>query len=235
MFGKNQIVKQEKTFNGSIRIKEIFYTLEGEAFAAGEPCTFIRFADCNLNCSFCDTDFSTNVRAMSIANILRQVEEVRHKDCRLVSITGGEAFVQAGLSQLVRKLLANNFDVIIETNGTLWQNEMNDIADNPKLHICCSPKTAKINRSLIPHISHYKYIIKAGETRKIDGLPNVSALTGNEVLLARPEGAWPVVYLQPMDEQDEEKNKTNLLWARDLCLEHCFRLSVQVHKIAEVP
>jgi 7-carboxy-7-deazaguanine synthase len=235
MFGKNQVVNQEQLFNGSIRIKEIFFSLEGEAFASGEPITFIRFADCNLTCTFCDTDFSTNIRAMSIANILKRVEETRHKDCRLISISGGEPFVQAGLPQLVRKLLADNFEVIIETNGTLWFQEMNDIANHKNLRICCSPKTGKINKSLVKNISHYKYIVKEGETREIDGLPNVSALTGNEILLARPEGSFPVIYVQPMDEQDEEKNKANLAHATKLALKHCYRLSVQIHKIAGVP
>jgi len=56
----------------NLKVNEIFYSLQGEGARAGEPSIFIRLSGCNLNCSFCDTDFSFG-RTMTVEEILHEI------------------------------------------------------------------------------------------------------------------------------------------------------------------
>ena len=87
-----------------MRINEIFYSLQGEGRHTGTPAVFVRFAGCNLKCSFCDTDHSRSVE-MTEEEI---VEEVRQFPARFVVITGGEPSMQVTAS-LIEKLHAQRF------------------------------------------------------------------------------------------------------------------------------
>ena len=106
-----------------LQIKEIFTSIQSEGPFAGCPAIFVRFGGCNLACSFCDTDFTTDVRAMSVAAIVGEVQRVkRHEEsaATLVVITGGEPFLQ-DFRDLVLELVDECLTVQIETNGTIYQ------------------------------------------------------------------------------------------------------------------
>ena len=98
-------------------INEIFYSIQGESTFAGRPCAFVRLTGCNLNCSYCDTRYAAS-DGQTIA-VDQVVEKVAAYNCKLVEITGGEPLLQADTSRLVEKLLADGFQVLMETNGTL--------------------------------------------------------------------------------------------------------------------
>lgn len=101
----------------SLKICEIFYSLQGESTRAGLPCIFIRLSGCNLDCAWCDTPYArTESTPMTIGEIL---EKIRPFNCRLVEITGGEPLLQKHTKALTQALLANNYKVLVETNGSL--------------------------------------------------------------------------------------------------------------------
>jgi 7-carboxy-7-deazaguanine synthase len=103
------------TDSPSLRIAEIFYSLQGEGFHAGTPAVFVRGAGCNLACEFCDTDFSLKERRAP-ESIL---EEIAQYPARFVVITGGEPTIQpAGFRALIALLQRNGYTVTLETNGT---------------------------------------------------------------------------------------------------------------------
>jgi organic radical activating enzyme len=103
------------TSEPSLRIAEIFYSLQGEGFHAGTPAVFIRGAGCNLACAFCDTDFSLKERRAP-RDIL---EEISRYPARFVVLTGGEPTIQAaGFRALTALLQQNGYTVTMETNGT---------------------------------------------------------------------------------------------------------------------
>ena len=95
------------------RINEIFYSLQGEGRNVGRAAVFVRFAGCNLQCSFCDTDFSS-YREMSEEDV---VDAVVSFPARFVVLTGGEPTLQL-TSSLVDSLHRQGVEVAIETNGT---------------------------------------------------------------------------------------------------------------------
>ncbi|OQW73788.1 MAG: 7-carboxy-7-deazaguanine synthase QueE [Proteobacteria bacterium ST_bin11] len=101
----------------SLRITEIFYSLQGEANTVGFPTVFIRLTGCPLRCSYCDTAYAfTGGEKLSIDDILGQV--ARYKT-RYVTVTGGEPLAQPGCHSLLVRLLDAGYQVSLETSGAL--------------------------------------------------------------------------------------------------------------------
>ncbi len=99
-----------------MNICDIFFSLQGESTFAGLPCTFIRLAGCNLRCAYCDTpeSFQDGV-VYSFEQIL---SEVRKFGCKLVEITGGEPLLQPETIELMERLNAEGYLILLETNGS---------------------------------------------------------------------------------------------------------------------
>ncbi len=103
------------TRDKTLKVTEIFYSLQGESTHVGRPCVFIRLTACNLRCSWCDTTYSfTEGRPMRLKEILEQVESY---PCRLVEVTGGEPLLQPEVYELLRALLDGKYQVLLETSG----------------------------------------------------------------------------------------------------------------------
>ncbi len=101
-----------------IKLIEIFCSIQGESSYIGYPCIFIRFAECNLRCNYCDTQYSYRANfSMNIEDILDDIR--KYHPIKLVEITGGEPLLQAEISQLIDALLTNGYKVLLETNGSL--------------------------------------------------------------------------------------------------------------------
>lgn len=100
----------------TLRVCEIFKSLQGESTYAGLPCSFVRLTGCNLTCVYCDTAYAREDGVvMQIDNIVERVVEQRSP---LVEITGGEPLLQQGVPQLCTALMALGKRVLVETNGT---------------------------------------------------------------------------------------------------------------------
>jgi 7-carboxy-7-deazaguanine synthase len=108
-------------------LTEVFDSIQGEGFHAGRRAIFVRFAGCNLSCSFCDTDHRERMHATG-EQIVRAVLARRTKTrAQLVVLTGGEPTLQP-IAPLVEKLCRcgerprTPFRVAIETNGEHWES-----------------------------------------------------------------------------------------------------------------
>lgn len=113
-----------------MRITEIFYSIQGEGYWTGRPAVFVRFAGCNLHCSFCDTDFMVK-KEMSEDEI---VDEVCQYGCNMVVLTGGEPTLQVTPS-LLDKLHKRCKYIAMESNGTKspeWLKDVDWITISPK-------------------------------------------------------------------------------------------------------
>ena len=111
-----------------MKISEIFESIQGEGNNAGKSAVFLRTAECNLKCVWCDTkytwdwknyDYSKEVNEMSIKEVRQSLEQFR---IRHLVITGGEPLMQQDdLAELVT-FLKPEFYVEVETNGTILPN-----------------------------------------------------------------------------------------------------------------
>jgi len=101
----------------SLRITEIFHSIQGESTQAGRRCSFVRLTGCNLRCVWCDTAYAFEGGAdVTITDIVRQVESHRTE---LVLVTGGEPLAQEAVHDLMGALLEAGKEVMIETGGSL--------------------------------------------------------------------------------------------------------------------
>jgi 7-carboxy-7-deazaguanine synthase len=101
----------------TLRVNEIFTSIQGESSFAGLPCTFVRLSGCNLNCRYCDTKYAlVEGLDMSLDEVLT---DVHSKALKLVEVTGGEPLLQPETVEIMSSLLAKGHDVLLETNGSI--------------------------------------------------------------------------------------------------------------------
>ena len=115
-FDKHQPLSvADKRRTGVVRINEIFYSIQGESSKAGERCVFVRLTGCGLRCTYCDTEYAFyEGEDLSVDTV---VEKVKSYNCDLVELTGGEPLEQEAVYSLIDRLLAEGFELMIETGG----------------------------------------------------------------------------------------------------------------------
>jgi 7-carboxy-7-deazaguanine synthase len=101
----------------SLKISEIFFSLQGEATRVGLPTVFVRLTGCPLRCVWCDSEHAfAGGKRMSQAQI---IEAVTGYGVRQVCVTGGEPLAQKGCLPLLTALCDAGYDVSLETSGAL--------------------------------------------------------------------------------------------------------------------
>jgi 7-carboxy-7-deazaguanine synthase len=101
----------------SLRITEIFYSLQGEARTVGLPTVFVRLTGCPLRCVYCDTTYAFSGGEMrSLADIANQVAAFKP---RYVTVTGGEPLAQPNCLPLLATLCDAGYEVSLETSGAM--------------------------------------------------------------------------------------------------------------------
>jgi 7-carboxy-7-deazaguanine synthase len=106
-------VNRERT----VRLTEIFFSLQGEAARSGLPTVFIRLTGCPLRCTWCDTEYAfTGGTTTAIADVLAEVAKY---PTRHVCVTGGEPLAQKSCLTLLTALCDAGYDVCLETSGAL--------------------------------------------------------------------------------------------------------------------
>ena len=206
--------------SSSYLVKEIFGpTIQGEGAHSGASCVFLRFAACNLACTWCDTDFSPDgARKLSGEQILHELLETDREKSRMVVITGGEPSLQ--WDQPLAALLAQEgFRVHMETNGTRAL-----AAPVDWLTISPKPQFHSGNIQLLP-VS----LLRPSECKVVVD-DSVTAQT-----LSRYEEHYQCEhrFLQPCmgDNYEPSLRKTLTLITQN----PTWRLSLQLHKIVGVP
>jgi 7-carboxy-7-deazaguanine synthase len=101
----------------SLRIFEIFHSLQGESSRVGLPTVFVRLTGCPLRCGYCDTEYAFHGGAtQSFEEILAKVASYQ---AQYVCVTGGEPLAQKGCYALLNMLCDAGYQVSIETSGAM--------------------------------------------------------------------------------------------------------------------
>ena len=105
------------TMQETLRITEIFYSLQGETRTAGLPTVFVRLTGCPLRCQYCDTAYAfSGGEVLAVQDILSQVAAFKP---RYVCVTGGEPLAQPNCIPLLKQLCDAGYEVSLETSGAL--------------------------------------------------------------------------------------------------------------------
>lgn len=207
------------------KVKEIYYTLQGEGAHSGRPAIFCRFTGCNLwsgreedrhkaICQFCDTDFwgidGENGGVYTAESLAQKVISLWPQPISgtpYVVCTGGEPLLQLD-APLIEAFHAAGLEIGVETNGTIEAPEGID-------WICMSPKAKT------------EILIQKGNELKLV-YPQPTALPEQFEHLQ-----FEHFYLQPMD---GPQTKENIKATLEYCLQHPkWNLSIQTHKILNIP
>ena len=101
----------------SLKVNEIYYSIQGESTHVGRPCIFIRLTYCNLRCTYCDTEYAFyEGKDIEIPEVMA---EIKQWNCNLVEVTGGEPLFQDECIDLLNELTNQNYEVLLETGGSL--------------------------------------------------------------------------------------------------------------------
>ena len=96
---------------------ETFASIQGESTHAGRKCFFIRLAQCNLRCNYCDTAYAWD--GGTLRSVAELVAEVKASGLDLVEVTGGEPLIHEETPALLQALLDAGLEVLLETNGSV--------------------------------------------------------------------------------------------------------------------
>jgi len=99
----------------TLRITEIFLSIQGESSHAGRPCSFVRLTGCPMRCVWCDSEYTfTGGERISFEDIVAKLDEF---ECNLVEVTGGEPLAQKNVFPFISELCDRGYEVLIETGG----------------------------------------------------------------------------------------------------------------------
>lgn len=101
------------------KVAEKFISLNGEGKHAGQRAVFIRFAGCNLNCTYCDTAWAIDGSEYILETGEELIDYVAQADVERVTLTGGEPMLREGIFDLIVRLVETNHFVEVETNGAV--------------------------------------------------------------------------------------------------------------------
>jgi len=179
----------------TLRINEIFHSIQGETTRTGLPTIFIRLTGCPLRCRYCDTAYAFHEgRTLSGAEIMAALAGW---ETRLVTVTGGEPLAQKSCHALLRHLCDRGYDVSLETSGAI---DVQDVDPRVcKILDLKTPGSGESDRNLLTNLAHmtardqFKFVIcDRGDyewARDLVRRHNLS--THSEVLFSPSHGQLP--------------------------------------------
>lgn len=134
----------------TLRITEIFLSLQGEANTVGYPTVFVRLTGCPLRCQYCDSAYAfSGGQIETLADIL---DKVASYNVSRVTVTGGEPLAQPGVFALMTALVDRQFSVSLETSGALPVDRVDPRV--VKVLDIKTPDSAEVHRNLWDNIAH---------------------------------------------------------------------------------
>ncbi len=141
---------KDQSHNLSLKINEIFFSIQGETTRSGLPTVFIRLTGCPLRCVYCDTEYAFHDgEIITLAKIMEKISDYKTKQ---ITVTGGEPLAQKNCRPLLSILCDAGYDVSLETSGAL---NIQDI-DNRVARIVDlkTPASGEADKNLYENMQH---------------------------------------------------------------------------------
>ena len=136
----------------TLRITEIFHSIQGESRSVGMPTTFVRLTGCPLRCQYCDTEYAFSGGETRDLNTI--MAEVKRCTASYVTVTGGEPLAQPSCTELLSMLSDAGYIVSLETSGAM------DISTvDRRVSVVMdlkTPASGEVHRNLYSNIEHLK-------------------------------------------------------------------------------
>lgn len=144
-----------------MKVVEKFISINGEGKHAGQLSVFIRFAHCNLNCSYCDTSWANLPNTTYTEETPNQiVDYIKSTNITRVTLTGGEPLLQKDMHTLLELLAKEDgISTEIETNGAVDISKFNDIPNRASYTMDYKLPSSNMENSMI--LSNFKYLQKS--------------------------------------------------------------------------
>jgi 7-carboxy-7-deazaguanine synthase len=138
--------------SNTLRITEIFLSIQGESSHAGRPCSFVRLTGCPMRCVWCDSEYTfTGGEKLTFQDIFAKLEEF---GCPLVEVTGGEPLAQKNVFPFITELCDQGYEVLIETGGFV-STEAVDPRAKIILDVKC-PASGEVERNYWPNLDRLR-------------------------------------------------------------------------------
>ncbi|SFC13702.1 putative 7-carboxy-7-deazaguanine synthase QueE [Clostridium uliginosum] len=153
----------------NFKVVEKFVSINGEGRLCGQLAVFIRFAGCNLNCSYCDTTWANEKNVsydlMSCHDIYEYIKSTK---VRNITLTGGEPLLQEGIIGLLELLSQDNkLDVEIETNGSVLIDKFSTIENPPSFTMDYKLPSSNMEDKM--SLQNFKYLTKRDTVKFVSG------------------------------------------------------------------
>lgn len=136
----------------SLRITEIFHSLQGESTTVGLPTVFVRLTGCPLRCNYCDTAYAfTGGKQVTMDDIMARIAAF---ECEHVCVTGGEPLAQPACIDLLKRLCDAGHAVSLETSGA---RDVSAVDSRVMIVMDLkTPDSSECEKNLLTNIPHLK-------------------------------------------------------------------------------
>ena len=108
----------------TLKINEIFYSLQGESSRIGIPTIFIRLTGCPMRCNYCDTAYAFHEgKNYSFDEIINEIQQYK---TNFITVTGGEPLAQKSCKDFLAKLTNLGYEVSLETGGAISIDQVHE-------------------------------------------------------------------------------------------------------------
>ncbi len=152
-----------------MRVIEKFISINGEGLKQGELSVFIRFANCNLRCIYCDTAYSYHSPKYIEESVSEIVDYILSTGVKNVTLTGGEPLLQSEIKELILSLNIHDISVEIETNGSISILPFREVKN---VSFTLDYKTPSSGEEEKMDLQNYNYITKNDSIKFVCGTKN---------------------------------------------------------------
>lgn len=211
----------------NFKVVEKFVSVNGEGPSSGQLAVFIRFAGCNLNCSYCDTMWANEKNVpydlMSHEDIYEYIKSTEVKN---ITLTGGEPLLQEDVKELLELLSKNKeLNVEIETNGSVLLHKFSNIENRPSFIMDYKLPSSNMENKML--LDNFKYLTKKDTVKFVSG--SIEDLEKAKYLIDEYKLAEKTkVYISPVFGKIDMNNIVEFMKDNKM---NGVNLQIQLHKV----